>query len=320
VSPHDHSRWSIYELCADHGDFLPALHLAVTGRPQSLPYIEQEVQDLLESAAAGHFQVRPVIGAYEGDRLRLAVVGVESQGSSNLLLLPFELDSSCEIEGATLALRQALEIARSDGVTLCQLIGPECPSRWDIPLREAGMHRLTDLLYLTRRVPRVETTSIARLAATHHEWLTYSTETKSFFCEAIEQSYVQSLDCPELTDMRSPQQMLMAHRAAGPFDPAAWFVFMTANNPLGILLLRRARREPAMEIVYMGVAQVARGSGVADALMMKAMQSARQAGAETLILAVDSRNEPAKRFYQRWNFQEVMRRTAWITKLYAAGS
>ena len=319
MSAPDHSHWSIHQLSDDHYEFLSALHVAITGRPQRPPHVDQEIHDLLESAAAGHIQIRPVIGAYRGGRLGLAVAGVESLGSSNLILLPFEAASPGQLEGATLALRRALRVSCNHGVTLSQVIGPEGPSRWDVALREAGMQRLTHLTYLTLRVSNGEMNSTERPYGTAEEWLSFSPETEPFFCEALQQSYLQSLDCPELTEMRSATQMLLAHRAAGSFDPAIWFVVMSANRPHGVLLLSRARRDPAMEIVYMGAAQVARGSGVADALMMKAIEVARQSGVQTLILAVDVRNEQAMRFYQRWKFQEVARRAAWIAKLCAAG-
>jgi ribosomal protein S18 acetylase RimI-like enzyme len=71
-------------------------------------------------------------------------------------------------------------------------------------------------------------------------------------------------------------------------------------------------QEPDVEIVYMGVAQVARGTGVANALLFQAAQIAGQRGARSLALAVDHRNAPARRLYARWGFAEFGVRDAWI--------
>jgi ribosomal protein S18 acetylase RimI-like enzyme len=130
-------------------------------------------------------------------------------------------------------------------------------------------------------------------------------------------SYVNSQDCHELADIRTPHQALLTHRASGSFDPARWFVLCDQARPMGILLLSMIPRVSVMEIVYMGVSQPARGRGVAGLLLEKALHVASRAKADNLILAVDARNEPARRLYARWNFRDVARRTAWIANLCA---
>ena len=62
----------------------------------------------------------------------------------------------------------------------------------------------------------------------------------------------------------------------------------------------------------MGVAQVARGTGVADALLQRAVQTAADVSLTTLALAVDERNTPALRLYRRWGFVDTGVRDAWI--------
>ncbi len=62
----------------------------------------------------------------------------------------------------------------------------------------------------------------------------------------------------------------------------------------------------------MGVAQVARGTGVADAVMQRAVEAAGRVGANSLALAVDQRNTPARKLYGRWGFIEFAARDAWI--------
>ena len=81
---------------------------------------------------------------------------------------------------------------------------------------------------------------------------------------------------------------------------------------MGVLLLNGIAERRALEVVYMGVAPSARGAGVGDALLERAVKVASTVGASTLALAVDERNAPARRLYQRWGFREVGLRDAWI--------
>jgi GNAT superfamily N-acetyltransferase len=123
---------------------------------------------------------------------------------------------------------------------------------------------------------------------------------------------VESLDCPELTGLRPIAEVLAGHRATGLFDSSLWWVARRGEEPVGVMLLNRIPDVEALEVVYMGVAQAARGTGVADGLLDQAVAAAKQAGASTLALAVDQRNTPARRLYTRWGFTETGARDAWI--------
>jgi ribosomal protein S18 acetylase RimI-like enzyme len=68
----------------------------------------------------------------------------------------------------------------------------------------------------------------------------------------------------------------------------------------------------SLEIVYLGVAQPARKTGVANALLARAVQIARARNDALLMLGVDERNEPARRLYDRWGFLEAARKDVWI--------
>jgi GNAT superfamily N-acetyltransferase len=144
------------------------------------------------------------------------------------------------------------------------------------------------------------------------EWVPYAPDRETLFERAIQRTYVQSQDCPELTDLRETADVLAGHRATGVFDPGLWWVAMRGDEPVGAILLNRLETEPALEVVYMGVAQLARGQGVADALLARAVDQAAGIGANILTLAVDQRNTPARRLYARWAFVETGVRDAWI--------
>jgi GNAT superfamily N-acetyltransferase len=305
--------FNVRQITSDDPDYDQALHLAVVGRaPRHSGRRHPAVVELLSDVAAGPLRIALVHGAFRNGGLVSAVLAVESPGGSALVLIPHDDFESDQLPGTGLALRALASAAWARSVYLLEvLLPPELIHLADI-LKNAGFRHLTNLLYLLRSsvsspAIRARGTNLSGLT-----WATYSESTESSFCEAVRRSYMQSLDCPELTAIRTPQQAIASHRASGAHDPNLWFVAMRANDPVGVLLLSRMRRQRAVEIVYMGVAQPARGTGVADALMVRAVEAARSASATNMALAVDARNASARRFYGRWGFAEVGSRSAWI--------
>lgn len=309
---HD-AAWRARLITPDDPDYDQALHLAVVGRaPRHSGRRHPAVVELLSDVAAGPLRIALVHGAFRNGGLVSAVLAVESPGGSALVLIPHDDFESDRLPGTGLALRALASAAWTRSAILLEvLLPPELAHLADM-LKSAGFRHLTNLLYLLRSTvssPAFQARGTNFGALT---WATYSESTQSLFCEAVRRSYVQSSDCPELTAIRTPQQAIASHQTAGTHDPNLWFVAMRANDPVGVLLLSRMRRQPAVEIVYMGVAQPARGTGVADALMVRAVETARSASATRMALAVDARNAPARRFYSRWGFVEVGGRSAWI--------
>lgn len=65
----------------------------------------------------------------------------------------------------------------------------------------------------------------------------------------------------------------------------------------------------------MGVAQVARGTGVVDDVMRRAVKAGGRVSAKMLALSVDQRNTPAGRLSRRWDLIEFAIRGVWIVTL-----
>jgi ribosomal protein S18 acetylase RimI-like enzyme len=133
-------------------------------------------------------------------------------------------------------------------------------------------------------------------------------------------TYNDSLDCPELTGLRPIEDILAGHRAAGQFDPRLWELFLVDDEPAGCLLLAPLHTAPSLEVVYMGVVPEHRGRGVGDALLRRALQQCREHGARLLTLAVDGRNAPAKRLYERFGLKTVARRDAYLYRWHEPGA
>jgi len=173
----------------------------------------------------------------------------------------------------------------------------------------AGYRRLTSLIYLRARPRRPACRSVASGLA----WVSFTPERASLFERALALSYEQSHDCPELSALRTPADALAGHRASGVFDPSLWWVALRDGDPVGVILLARLAGARGLELVYMGASVGARGIGVGDALLERGFECALDQGVTSVTLAVDRRNGPARRLYERWGFVEVGVREAWIT-------
>ena len=287
-----------------------ALHRALgTEVPRLGPRTAREVAELLHSVRHHSVSVDLLLGAYLGDELVSACVAVESPGAAALVLMPDNLVGEVKYEATVLALRAIQPAAWQRSVALLEVL--VAPGREAVSgaLGAAGFCNLTRLLYLDRR--EVESPGPVH-PADDLEWVRYSPDLEHLFETALESTYAQTMDCPEVTTLRRTADVLAGHRATGIFDPALWWVALRRTQPAGVILLNRIANEPALELVYMGVAQVARGTGVADALLQRGVEAAKGIGATLIALAVDERNTPARRLYARWGFVQTGVRDVWI--------
>jgi ribosomal protein S18 acetylase RimI-like enzyme len=253
--------------------------------------------------------IGPLVGAYAGDRLLSGAFAVLSPGKAALIFAPSFPCSGIEREAVRHALRSVRELAFESGVQLLQVLIPPDAAALAEGLGSAGYTYLTRLLYLSRD---------ARLTPPHlrggsgAQFHAYRPELHGLFLSAVERSYVGTRDCPALVGLRSTDDVLSGHRATGIYDPRLWFVALRGARADGVLLLTRLGSEPAVEIVYLGVAQPARGTGLADELVARAVETCREDSATHLTLAVDRENVPARRLYERWGFAKCAARDAWI--------
>ena len=300
-------------VCRDDPDHSAALHTALdVSLPGSTPQPDPRVAELLTDSGERGLSIDLFVGAFRGTECVSAALAVESPGRAALVFVPERQDSDRRSEATTACLRVAQRAAWERSIILLELLLPLDAPRLARVVQEAGFRHLTRLLYLRRNADLPIPPTDPR---NDPEWVTYTPSRANLFAEAIALSYSQSLDCPELTGLRSMPDVLAGHRAAGVFDPTLWSVALRDGEPIAVLLLSRLARPESVEIVYMGVAQVARGTGVANAVMRRAVSAGRRLSATLLALAVDQRNQPARRVYTRWGFEEFAARAAWIATL-----
>ncbi|MFQ5414707.1 MAG: GNAT family N-acetyltransferase [Phycisphaerae bacterium] len=311
----ERGQLDVLRLDPDHPDRIRALNLIFHGdagryahggsRPRPTP----PVAHLLTHVRRTDTSIDLLFGAYRRDRLVSASVALASPGGAGLVFTSLDGAGSAARQGIEVTLTALCERAWATGLSLLEvLFVPEASANAPI-LQRAGFRFLTRLLYLERRTDRPVPQHAGAAGLT---WLPFSSDRESLFCAALEQSYVQSLDCPGLKGLRATPAVLAGHRAVGEHDPDLWWVALRNGAPCGVLLLTRIPTMHALEIVYMGVAQPARGTGVGDALLARAALLARQESAKRLSLAVDRGNTPARALYARWGFAQTGRRDAWI--------
>jgi mycothiol synthase len=206
-------------------------------------------------------------------------------------------------------------------VTLAQsLLEPE-ETAAIASLSAAGFRRLGDLAYMHRNIPRhaparglsvpvwpdgMAVRRLSEIPAREHSPL---------LLRALERSYIDTLDCPELCGMRRVQDVLDSHRSVGKFDPALWWVAFQSDQAEGCMLLTPCPEQHAVELVYLGLSPPLRGCGLAASLLKMGIAELAGRREHTLTCAVDLRNTPALKLYERAGFERAAVRVPMVLPL-----
>jgi ribosomal protein S18 acetylase RimI-like enzyme len=303
-------RFQVRLIAIDHPDRTLALQRCLgLRRPGSSSAPADPATSLLASVERQGPSIDLLFGAYRDDELLGACLALESPGRAAMVFAACDTADPLAFEATAAALRALQEAARERSVALLEVLIDSKARALARVLAEAGFRYLTRLLYLTRSA---KSKAVAKGGAHDLRWQSFGPQHTALFCEALEGTYVGSLDCPELTGLRPTADVLAGHQAGGLDDPPLWWVATRVGVPVGVLLLNRLPLGQAVELVYVGVAHAARGTGVGDALLARAVASATDLNDSTLTLGVDCRNSPALRLYGRWGFERTGSRDAWI--------
>ena len=134
----------------------------------------------------------------------------------------------------------------------------------------------------------------------------------------LRSTYEETLDCPGLAELRSDEDILEGHRRGGRYEPSLWTVLRVQGQDAGAALLNRSPASDSVELTYLGLAKWARGKGLGTLLLDEALWKASQVPERVLSLAVDDRNAPARRLYQRCGFRTVARRRAFALRVHSS--
>ncbi len=211
-----------------------------------------------------------------------------------------------------------------DAVQVAQSL-PDPHETWAIEaFVHAGFSRVGDLLYLRRPWRTGLGTVQSGYGVDGLEVLPLSSvpqnEHNSVLLAALESSYIDTLDCPELCGLRTTQDILDSHFATGTFIPELWWILLLHGRPSGCMLFSPIAGQRAAELVYLGLASELRGKGLSSKLLSMGIAQARshpmlQFGFEEFTCAVDTRNIPARKIYERAGFTSFAERVAFVKTL-----
>ena len=201
-------------------------------------------------------------------------------------------------------IRLAAAAAAEDGARFIQAVAePEGRSPLACAIARAGMERLAVLAYLRRAVTEADARTPGPKGIVWKRWTAWR---RRKFARTIARTYAGSLDCPAMAGLRTADDAIATHRAAGVFRAWAWHLAMEGGEAVGVVLTSEV--EGRGDLVYLGVVPEARGRGIGRSLVGQAIRDTARMGLPVLAVAVDTRNTPAVRLYARAGFKEVRRR------------
>ncbi|MBC7835255.1 MAG: GNAT family N-acetyltransferase [Phycisphaerales bacterium] len=190
---------------------------------------------------------------------------------------------------------------------------------------QAGFSRLGDLAYLRRHLgKKVPDSASAKggigaalppgISARALPEIDRAARTPALL-RALELSYELTLDCPELSGLREPTDVLESHVAVGRHDPSLWWVIYDQAEPAGCMLLTTCPDQETVELVYLGLGRSLRGRGIGRIMLDRGLAALSGRKERTVTCAVDTRNAPALRLYERAGFENFATRIPMVRSL-----
>ena len=204
-----------------------------------------------------------------------------------------------QIEMEDALFSHALQRCRSGGAAFAQSLLPSDDPSGREAARRNGFQRITRVLGMRCELPIPFAPSPIRLRMESG-----STADRDRFKQILMSTFDDSLDCPELNGLRTPEEIVEGHLAASP-DRARWQLAWTAAEPVGVLILSEGALSEQVDLSYMGVVPAARGRGIGKSMLSASLHQLAVAGAREVTLLVDERNRPAIDLYHTYGFHSV---------------
>ena len=296
---------------------LPALELLFSEWPAAAR--AQRITEVQQEIAADEFDPQDLLLAEFNDQLvgvQLTILRDDDVG----MVWPPVVDRpllkringpAAEIIEDELLAETARELDAENAWIGQALLEPTQP-REHAAMERNGFARMTELRFFER--PLTDRTSWPkRVTSSPLSYETFHrTKNRLAFVKVLEGTYRGSLDCPEFNGVRDGEQSLKNHEAAGSFNPDLWRLYRREGVDVGILLMTERPEQQAWEVLYLGVLESARGCGIGRAMLIDALDAAREANVERLLIVADARNIPAVSLYESLGFQPVATRVAFV--------
>lgn len=292
-------------------------------------------QQLIESAPAHGIDLSLIWGTVDrsntAPRVTQACLIVPTPGRTAMVYLSGPDDAQGAPDHSTqhahrvdslLAAFHAIDHDMADCVALIQALVTPAEQWAAAACIEAGMKQIAELSYQKLALPK-EVPLVPELAPGVDLRPAGEIEqpgARAALARALEQSYIGTLDCPELCGLREIDDVIDSHHATGQHDPALWWVVYRNGQPEGALLLSPFPDLGAVELVYLGIGPSLRGSGLGSTLMARAIRAAIECGAAEMTCAVDTQNLRALKLYRGLGFRSIDRRVALVRSVIAPAS
>jgi ribosomal protein S18 acetylase RimI-like enzyme len=261
---------------------------------------------LIES---GLFDPAGVLVGREEGRLVGAMLVQPLAGASGLVW-PVQCSAPAGVaELENRLMERARSWLRSHGTKIVQCLLAESES-WAAPvLQRNGFRHVTRLWYMRHDLDAFPKDN-QELPALQLE--PYSRCDPLDFENVLLATYESTVDCPEITGVRSGREIIAGHKAQGRHDPNRWWLAYAHGLPAGVLLLSELPEGPGWDLSYLGLVRKARGQGFGKSLVEHALLVCRAQGASCLTLSVDGRNHPAIRLYHDRGFHAYDEREVFL--------
>lgn len=235
-------------------------------------------------------------------------VCIPLRGASGLFWLP-QVDPACaDHDLANRLVQAALTWLRQGGAKLGQALLAPSDLPLAKPLTDCGFQHITQLDYLQHDLKAVP--SASHSSAMHME--PYAPANAADFAATLARSYEGTLDCPELNGVRTMEEVLDGHRAQGIWHPETWWLVRVQDVPAGVVLLAELPERDAWDLSYLGVVPEFRQRGLGRKMIERSLRAVAEAHGVKMHVAVDRRNHPARRLYEKLGFQATGAREVFL--------
>lgn len=279
------------------------------------PVDEQEtrLRNALQSAECETLNLDGLLLAYEDDRPVGSALSMQQRDGVTLVWPPVVTCGSSDERAVEDALMQHLcQEIESSGSKMAQvLLAPDDNAEIDL-LKRFQFRHLTDMFFLVRLLSADDLSKLPANSDYDHDL--FDDKLADRFERTIEQTYLQSLDCPFLDGFRNGKDALFSHRLSGTFDPAGWRIYRIGNRDVGVMLMNEHPDQNAIELVYFGVVPEFRRRGIGRQMLAEGIHAATITGRAALFLAVDCENTYANALYGEFGFTELARRRIMVRR------
>src|SRR5262245_15334310 len=212
--------------------------------PETLP---RRLTGALAMLQKGELEPDGLFVLRRGDELHGAMVATVVPGGSGIIWPPQIIDEPNRTQAEDQLIRHVLAWLRRRGALLGQALLPPDELFLAKPLLRHGFRHVTDLLYLrhNRELPPDVFSRVERLT-----YQSYPQLPARLFNETLERTFVDSLDCPEVTGVRPVEEVIAGFRAQRSHHPEAWWLALENDRPVGVLLTAALPEEDSWEVSY----------------------------------------------------------------------